>query len=228
MRVKAPGDHFRTLDASQRSGNNILRLSPKVVERLGGPGIAWTFGAVQIEDAILAQAIVRVHKADEVTSSITGLLARLMTVTSGKSPPSRGTRTDVTKIRRTIDRHFHQTLPLDALAAEIDVHPGTLLRLFRSEFGIPPLTYQIERRVEAAQHLLCNGRSIAEAAAEVGFCDQSHLTRHFKRLTGLTPARFVQEEARRVPPRTFGGRDPDRPDLSEKECFVLAKRPASS
>lgn len=136
-----------------------------------------------------------------------------MTVTSIKSPPSRGTRTDVMQIRRTIDRHFHQTLPLDALAAKIDVHPGTLLRLFRSEFAIPPLTYRIERRAEAAQHLLCNGRSIAEAAAEVGFCDQSHLTRHCKRLTGLTAARFVQEEAQPVPQRSFGGRDPDRPDL---------------
>lgn len=210
VRVKAPGDHFRTVDASQPSGNNMLRLAPKVVERLGGPGIERAFGAVQIEDAILSQAIVRAHETDEVAGSIVELLARLTTVTSIKSPPSRGARADVAQVRHTIDRHFHRALPLEALAAEIDVHPGTLVRLFRSEFGIPPLTYLIERRVEAAQHLLCNGRSIAEVAAEVGFCDQSHLTRHFKRRTGLTPARFAREETRRVPQRTFDGRDPDR------------------
>lgn len=207
VRIKAPGDHFRTLDASKPSGNNMLRLAPKVVARLGGPGIEQAFGAVQVEDPILSQAIVRASEAEEATSSIVELLARLMTVTSIKDPPSRGTRADVAQVRRTIDRHFYQALPLDVLAAEIDVHPGTLVRLFRSEFGISPLAYLIERRVEAAQHLLCNGRSIAEVAAEVGFCDQSHLTRHFKRRTGITPARFAREEVRRAPQQSFGGRD---------------------
>lgn len=206
VRVKAPGDHFRTLDASQPSGNNMLRLAPKVVEQLGSPGIERAFGAVQIEDALLSQAIVWAPESDEITSSIVELLARLMTVTLLKGPPSRGVRADVVQVRRTIDRHFDQALSLEGLAAEIDVHPGTLVRLFRSEFGIPPLAYLIERRVEAAQHLLCNGRSIAEVAVEVGFCDQSHLTRHFKRRTGLTPARFAQEEAQRASQRTFGRR----------------------
>lgn len=51
----------------QTRGRELTRrLSPRGVEPLGGPGIAWTFGVVQIEDAILAQAIVRDHKANEV------------------------------------------------------------------------------------------------------------------------------------------------------------------
>jgi YesN/AraC family two-component response regulator len=135
MRVKAPGDHFRTLDASQPSGNNMLRLAPQVVERLGGSSIERAFGAVQLEDATLAQAIVRAPETDEVASSIVELLARLGTLTSIKSLPSRGTRADVARVRRMIDHHFSHALTLETLATEIDVHPGTLVRIFRSELA---------------------------------------------------------------------------------------------
>jgi AraC-like DNA-binding protein len=44
-----------------------------------------------------------------------------------------------------------------------------------------------------ARRLLRRGEPIAEVAADVGFVDQSHLTRQFQRVMGTTPARYAQQ-----------------------------------
>jgi AraC family transcriptional regulator len=58
--------------------------------------------------------------------------------------------------------------------------------------GLPPHQYVIARRVERARQLLQAGTDLplAEVAVEVGFSDQSQLSRHFKRLVGATPRQF--------------------------------------
>jgi AraC-like DNA-binding protein len=53
-----------------------------------------------------------------------------------------------------------------------------------------PHDYQIQIRVRRARTLLLAGCPIAQAAAEAGFYDQAHLTRHFKRITGISPGRY--------------------------------------
>jgi AraC-like DNA-binding protein len=79
---------------------------------------------------------------------------------------------------------------LEALAAELGTHPSHLVRVFRREYGLPPHRYVVGRRVDHARRLLLDGRPIAEVAAETGFHDQSHLTRHFRALLGTTPGAF--------------------------------------
>jgi AraC-like DNA-binding protein len=64
---------------------------------------------------------------------------------------------------------------------------------------MPPHAFQTQLRVARARKLLREGASPASAALEVGFTDQSHLNRHFKRVLGITPAFFrknVQEVRR--------------------------------
>ena len=56
--------------------------------------------------------------------------------------------------------------------------------------GMSPHQYLVNVRVNSARALLTSGagrRSLADVAAAVGFADQSHLTRQFKRVLGLTP-----------------------------------------
>ncbi|CAM5537911.1 AraC family transcriptional regulator OS=Streptomyces fumanus OX=67302 GN=GCM10018772_29740 PE=4 SV=1 [Streptomyces fumanus] len=48
----------------------------------------------------------------------------------------------------------------------------------------------MSRRVERARQLLLAGRAPADVATATGFYDQAHLTRHFKRLVGVTPGRY--------------------------------------
>jgi len=57
---------------------------------------------------------------------------------------------------------------------------------------MPPHAYQVRIRVEAARRMLLSGFAIATVAAELGFADQSHFTRHFRRVMGITPAQYVR------------------------------------
>jgi AraC-like DNA-binding protein len=55
---------------------------------------------------------------------------------------------------------------------------------------LPPHQYLTSRRVDQARGLLLSGMPVADAAVGSGFYDQSHLTRHFKRILGVNPDRF--------------------------------------
>jgi AraC family transcriptional regulator len=91
-----------------------------------------------------------------------------------------------------IEEHLDAEISLDDLAAVVHLSPYHFARLFKASTGLPPHQYVITRRIERAKRLLRGGDdlSLAQVAARVGFWDQGHFTRHFKRLVGVTPRRF--------------------------------------
>ena len=92
-----------------------------------------------------------------------------------------------------IHANFPRELSLGDIAEAVHVSPFHLARQFKQSLGVSPHQYLIQVRVNSARWLLLAGsgeRSLAEVATAVGFSDQSHLTRHFKRLTGVTPGQF--------------------------------------
>lgn len=76
------------------------------------------------------------------------------------------------------------------LAAELGLSRYQLLRAFRTATGIPPYAWLAQYRVTRARALLESGLRPAEVAALVGFADQAHLTRWFRRVLGVTPAAY--------------------------------------
>lgn len=64
------------------------------------------------------------------------------------------------------------------------------MRAFTSAFGLPPHAYVLGKRLEAARDRILAGQALADVAAELGFYDQAHLSRRFKRFLGTTPGRF--------------------------------------
>ena len=63
--------------------------------------------------------------------------------------------------------------------------------LFKKSTGLSPHKYLLRCRVERSKELLrCEDLSLAQVAARTGFCDQGHLTRHFKRIVGVTPSGY--------------------------------------
>ncbi|MGD0067021.1 MAG: type II toxin-antitoxin system prevent-host-death family antitoxin [Streptosporangiaceae bacterium] len=91
-----------------------------------------------------------------------------------------------------IDARFREKVTLREASDALHAHPAHLVRMFSREFGISPHQYLTSRRVDLARRLLLGGMPPGLAAAEVGFCDQSHLSRHFTRVLGTTPGRFAR------------------------------------
>ena len=92
-----------------------------------------------------------------------------------------------------IEAHHRSPIPLRQLARIAQVGVVRLITSFRQEVGVSPHRYVCDLRVRHAQDLLRSGVSPAVAALEAGFYDQSHLTRHFKRVCGSTPGKYRGE-----------------------------------
>ncbi|NGO10093.1 AraC family transcriptional regulator [Streptomyces sp. HC44] len=76
------------------------------------------------------------------------------------------------------------------LSTDLGLSRYQLLRAFRTTMGLPPYAWLAQHRVTRARGLLESGHRPAEAAALVGFADQAHLTRWFRRVVGVTPAAY--------------------------------------
>jgi AraC-like DNA-binding protein len=98
-------------------------------------------------------------------------------------------------VRRTkqfLDERYAERVPLHQLARLMGLSAYHLNRSFCRRIGMPPHEYQVQLRILKAKLLLRLGRSISETASLVGFVDQSHFTRHFKRSVGVTPGKFLR------------------------------------
>jgi AraC family transcriptional regulator len=91
-----------------------------------------------------------------------------------------------------IEEHLDTELALDDLASVAHLSSYHFARRFKTSTGLPPHQYVIARRVERAKQLLKgpDDLTLAQVAGRVGFWDQGHFTRHFKRLVGVTPKQF--------------------------------------
>ena len=93
--------------------------------------------------------------------------------------------------RAFIEAHFAEPLTLKQMAAPAALSVSRFATAFRERFGSSPYRYLCGLRIERAQSLLLAGVPSVAVATEVGFFDQSHFGRHFKRLCGMTPTMFV-------------------------------------
>ena len=96
----------------------------------------------------------------------------------------------VSVIRSFLHAHFDQPVRLAELAKAARVSETHVIRAFSAALGMPPHSYLLALRVEHAKALLRHGDAVAQVALDCGFHDQSQLTRHFRRRTGATPARY--------------------------------------
>ena len=99
----------------------------------------------------------------------------------------------IQQVRHYIDEHFAESVTLHALAQYVSLSPYHLLRVFRAEVGMPPYAYLESVRIRHTQQLIKAGKPLAEVAAEVGFSSQSHMTRQFKKIIGVTPGLYAQQ-----------------------------------
>jgi AraC-like DNA-binding protein len=79
---------------------------------------------------------------------------------------------------------------LEQLAAAVGLSPFHFARVFRRATGLPPHTWLMQRRLEQARALLRKGCAPLTVAMQLGFADQSHLSRQFKQAYGVAPGQY--------------------------------------
>jgi AraC-like DNA-binding protein len=104
---------------------------------------------------------------------------------TGKEPQA------VMVAREYLEAHLADNVSLTQLAQVTGLSPFYLVRVFHRTVGLPPHAYLNQVRLQQAKELLLRGRPIASVAYEVGFTDQSHLTRRFKQIYGVTPGHIL-------------------------------------
>jgi AraC-like DNA-binding protein len=93
-----------------------------------------------------------------------------------------------------LEENLSTNFSIAELAATAGVSTSCFARSFKQLTGRTPCNYVIHQRIEKAKQLLQERKlDLVKIAAEVGFADQAHLTRYFKRLTGMTPAQFCKQ-----------------------------------
>ena len=111
------------------------------------------------------------------------------TLISGKNPPP---RQSMQRAQAYLHENLAEKITLHQLAQVAEMSSFHLLRTFCDAFGISPHEYLTNLRIERAKRMIAERKPLAQVACETGFCDQSHFSRHFKRLVGMTPGQYAQ------------------------------------
>lgn len=88
--------------------------------------------------------------------------------------------------------NIDKKISLDDLSNEININKLTLLKMFSRAVGYPPITWQRIQRIAIARQQLRDGKAISDIVYDLGFSDQSHLTRLFGKAYGISPMRFLK------------------------------------
>jgi AraC-like DNA-binding protein len=102
----------------------------------------------------------------------------------------------IRRARHYLDESYVRDVSLSELASACGCSPFHLARAFTAQFGLPPHAYLNNLRVIHAKRMIRAGTSLAEVAYAVGYCDQSHLNRRFKKIVGVTPSQYAQRSGR--------------------------------
>ena len=94
------------------------------------------------------------------------------------------------RLRDYLDARLFEPVTLAAAAEAVGAGEAHAAHSFVDAFGIAPHAYVLGRRLEAARDRILAGQPLADVAAEVGFYDQAHLTRRFRRFLGTTPGQY--------------------------------------
>lgn len=214
-----PGEVHANLQVSAPATFRVLFIDPVVVANAAAElGVSGTvhFDVSQVSATShpnLRHSLLALHRAleqPEATletesrfTSCLRLLFEQCTETRVSSATDVAVRPEERAVRRArdyLDDHLATPVTLRELTeASGAASQFQLIRLFTTTVGLPPHAYQIQRRITRGRSLLASGLPPVRVALETGFADQSHFTRHFSRVVGVSPATYAR--AVREPPR---------------------------
>jgi AraC-like DNA-binding protein len=194
----------RSVGASYR----IIRIRPKYFSQIWAEFVGRnltppSFPNLVVNDALMFRLLLNLHlkleqnvssleQESELISTIGLLLERQANIPPTLQSFGKDHRS-IKLVRDYLKSHYAENVSLAQLTSIANLSPFYLLRVFHNQVGFPPHEYQTQVRIAHARKLLLEGKSISQAALETGFCDQSHLSRNFKRIVGSTPGQYLSQ-----------------------------------
>lgn len=193
--------HANPVAAHSRQAFATLYISEDVMRYLNGGELA-RFALPVIQDpalfAVFAQLVrplsaqqTKLHflTVDEVwfLNLLRYLIQRHATAASAQHTPRKDWFASLDEL---MDEQLHRKLSLDEMAQQMGLSKFKFARLFKATRGISPAHYLLVKRIERAKTLLRQGCPLADTPFQVGFYDQAHFSRAFRRVTGVTPGSY--------------------------------------
>ena len=187
---------------------NTLTVSPALIRdwagecRVRSPRVEWKalfFPSPSVELTAKFQRLSLSMSSPETTAlqlqseaaELAEVLVRELVAGGADQTPSDGPAIRGTARMRECLHGEDFDLDLDTLAQKAGLTKFQALRAFKRRYGLPPHAYHLCLRINRARLMLLAGASPVEAATQLGFVDQSHMSRHFKRIVGVTPRRYL-------------------------------------
>lgn len=179
----------------------MLYLDPAIVAGLAadiadGAAPAVEFTQPALRDRRVAALFGRLFRAmagsGDAFAAEEALLRCLGAVLQARQRAPREVPAGIAAARALIDDDPAAGLTLAELARQAGLSRYQFLRGFARATGLTPHAYLMQRRIHRARRLIGGGMRLADAAADSGFADQSHMTRLFMRSFGMAPGAYAR------------------------------------
>lgn len=200
VRLKEPGERFRTVRVHEPTAYMIVQFEHSAIGRFLGTSSAPHLRTAELQAAqatTVSRLVRRALDCDTVlerSSTLATLVDTALAPHLERGPRPRPSNFERGALARAFDflnAHFAEEIPVSSLASLAGMHEVSFVRAFRRVYGVPPHRLQTELRIRSAKRLLDLGARGAEVAARLGFHDQSHLSRHFKNIVGVSPGQYM-------------------------------------
>lgn len=160
------------------------------------------FPRLKIADADLLKDIRKIHTIAEYENSGSNwvplydsivLRLRKFAITDHHSVLERDVALNIQKAKAFIEKNCHMDISLYQLASLACLSEYHFNRYFHKCYGLSPYAYYLVCKMKKSQGFLLNNNSVTDTTYEMGFFDQSHFSRLFKKHIGVSPGKFLRD-----------------------------------
>ena len=200
-----PGEVHSNRNVLEDASFRVLFVSPDVVRdaaaELGLPGERPHWDVMHTPAPSVYESLAGLHRALESGAQPLEIEARFAAClrhafegcSEKRARQAHSFRRDgLRRARDLIHANYQRSISLGELSRVAGLSRFHLSRAFAAQYGLPPHAYQIGLRVAKARAILSTGERPANLAAHLGFSDQSHFNRHFRRVVGKTPGVYAR------------------------------------
>tara|TARA_Y100001934_G_scaffold282856_1_gene398806 strand:+ start:2115 stop:2969 length:855 start_codon:yes stop_codon:yes gene_type:complete len=151
-----------------------------------------TAGALALVTRLVDERVPVAGKEAAIRDYFATVMQTLSALSPSSGAPKQTPPSTLAALARYLDEHCSEELSLELMSERAGYSTSHLVRSFRRYFGLTPHAYQLNRRIQLGRKALQQGATIADVAYRVGFADQPHFQRAFKKRVAATPGQYLR------------------------------------